>query len=73
MCEEAYMEMPTIAHVRKDAQTGGTYEVRAYRKLSDAEVLAAVRSYLASSKRAKRPKEGTRITILTLHGATDLI
>jgi hypothetical protein len=65
------MEFPNVAHVRRDPQTGGTYEVRAYRKLTEAEIRFSVLSFLASGRKAKRPKAGTQITIVTLFGAID--
>lgn len=63
------MELPNVAHVRRDPKTGGMYDVRAYRQLSEPEIRSAVRHYLASGKRAERPKNGVTITIMTLLGA----
>lgn len=64
------MELPPVSHVRRDAKAGVIYDVRAYRDLSEQEVLQQIRGYLAHTPIRKRPKRGERITILTILGSS---
>jgi hypothetical protein len=61
------MEAPTIKHMLKDPVAKVTYEVLAYRKLTDEEVVGTIRTYLAITPKKKRPKKGQQVTILTVH------
>lgn len=63
------MELPPISHIRRDPKAGVVYDVRAYRDLSEEEVLQQIRGYLAHAQRHKRPKRGEKITILTILGS----
>lgn len=60
------MESPNVASRAKDARSGVEYIVMAYRALDAAELMQAIRMYLASTK--KKPKRGTQVTIVTIIG-----
>jgi hypothetical protein len=62
------MEMPNIPRQMRDAERNIVYTVLAYRQLSQAEVLAAIRAYLSQQKR--KPAKNKRDTIITTLGAT---
>ena len=63
------MELPPISHLRRDPKAGVVYDVRAYRELSQEEILQQIRGYLAQTPRSQRPKRGQKITILTILGS----
>lgn len=64
------MQPPNISNPIKDPEADVTYNVMAYRQLSRAEVVQAVRMYMAQ-KKGKKPKRGTTVTIITVIGATE--
>jgi uncharacterized phage-associated protein len=49
-----------------DAETGGIYEVLAYRKLTDQEAVDYIRAALRGKKKSAKPKKGEKLTIVTL-------
>lgn len=61
------MEMPKVRNVLNDERAGVRYEVLAYRRLTEGELLTAVRFFL-SQRKAKRPKRGTVVTIVSIIG-----
>jgi hypothetical protein len=61
------MEQPNVVNVLLDAERNVRYEILAYRKLTQAEMLDCVTSYLRQKKR-KRPKPGERVVIVTIIG-----
>jgi hypothetical protein len=63
------MQMPDVSHTIRDAERDVTYIVLAYRKLSRAELVQAVRVFSAARKRA--PKRGSTIRIVTTFGSED--
>lgn len=61
------LDAPAIKTTIDDSlNTGVIYHVFAYRRLSKAEALQAVRVYLSGRKRA--PKRGAEISIVTVIG-----
>lgn len=63
------MEMPNIKNQINDGETGVTYIVMAYRRLTYEELVQAVRVFHAGRKSKKRLKKGVVITIFSLIGA----
>lgn len=61
------MLQPDVVSVIKDAERDITYRIVAYRALTHAEKVSAVRSFLAQKKKPKL-KTGSTITILTIIG-----
>jgi len=61
------MEPPHISNIIKDPQSGITYNVRAYRTLSRAEMVLAVQVFTRQN-RGRRPKRGTLVTIISTIG-----
>lgn len=61
------MEMPDVKTVATDEQAGVRYEVMAYRKMTDNEMIFAIRMY-HSQRRKKKLKKGTLITIMSIIG-----
>ena len=61
------MEKPSVRTTVNDPGSGVTWDVLAYRKLTPAEMAAAIRTHLARRKGPK-PKRGSSITIVTLVG-----
>ncbi len=60
------MEVPSVKTTYKDTENGITYEVMAYRKLTEEETVLAIRNTLSLLKKSKRPKRGQTLTILTV-------
>ena len=56
------IETPTIKNVLRDGERNVVYEVIAYRTLTRAELLAAVRQHLTMHP---LPRRGTRRSIIT--------
>jgi hypothetical protein len=65
------MELPNVTTVVLDEANDIRYEVVAYRELSKAEALTAVRTFHSMKKRPKKLKRGTRIRIVSIIGARD--
>ena len=63
------MEMPTVKNVAVDKVNGITYEVMAYRQITQGEMLAAIRQ--ANGTKKRKPKRGTKFTLITLFGLHD--
>lgn len=64
------MKPPHISNPIKDPESDVTYNVMAYRQLSQSEVAHAVRYYLSQAKKRK-PKPGSTITIFTVIGVNE--
>lgn len=64
------MEMPKVSNVAKDEQRNITFNIMAYRQLSEAEVLRAVR-YFRSTKEGRKIKKNMTYTIISTVGARD--
>jgi hypothetical protein len=66
------MQPPDICNTLRDGTNNMTYHVMAYRKLSEAEVLGSVGSYLARPeiRRRKTPLRNKTVTIITIYGAS---
>lgn len=60
------MDMPHVCNVLHDQSKNIRYELMAYRKLSDAELVGYVRYYLAHAKR--KPKKNSCVRIVTIIG-----
>lgn len=60
------MDTPNIINKLIDQQSGVTYKVLAYRKLTENELIFAVRHYLANRK--GKPKKGSIVTIYSVTG-----
>jgi len=60
------MDTPNIINKLIDHQDGVTYKVIAYRKLTEKELIFAVRHHLANRK--GKPKKGTIVTIYSIIG-----
>ncbi len=58
------MKMPNIKTVLEKPVNGVKFEVLAYRKLTDREMLQAVAHFFRSAK--KKPKPGSTITIVSV-------
>jgi len=58
------MQSPDISNKAKDPETGGFYNILAYRKLSKHEIVSSISHYL-SQKNTEKPKNGKIVTILT--------
>jgi hypothetical protein len=54
------MEQPNVKNTLLDKERNIRFDIMAYRKLSQAEMLEAVASYLRQ-KKVKKPKRGDRI------------
>ena len=61
------MKMPKVITSRKTQGTDFVFRVQAYRTLTDAEMLTALKIWMAQSKKTKIPKTGM-VTIIGLHG-----
>jgi len=62
------MDAPSVKNLLIDDKKGVTYEVRAYRRLSEAELMFSVRDALRQIPKKNRPKKGQTLVILsTLH------
>ncbi len=66
------MELPQVENILDDQDRNIRYVVRAYRKLSEQELVLAVRAFL-SMQRGRRPKRNTTYEIITVIGARDLV
>jgi len=64
------MQMPNVSNVAKDDERNITFNVLAYRKLSESELLRAIR-YFRSTKQGRKLKKNTTYTILSTIGARD--
>lgn len=64
------MQMPSVSHVAKDPERNITFNVLAYRQLSQAEVLQSIR-YFRSTKSGRKLKNNMTYTISTVFGASD--
>jgi len=64
------MEPPSVSNSIRDEKNGITYNVVAYRKLSREEIVLAIKHHRAS-KKTKKPKKGTTVTIVTIIGYKD--
>jgi len=62
-------ELPTIKTSAHDALLDVTYDVMAYRKITKAELMQAIAIY--NGQRKRKPKKGSRITIVTIIGFND--
>ncbi len=64
------MQPPAIRSTLRDPRRRVDYHVIAYRPLTRAELIAAVRGYLAQA-RHRKPMPGDIVTIVTVIGAGD--
>ncbi len=64
------MQMPSVSHVAKDPERNITFNVLAYRQMSQADVLQSIR-YFRSTKSGRRLKKNTTYTMSTIFGARD--
>ena len=60
---------PDITTAIKDPKTNITYEIMAYRKLTQAEAMSAIREFYAATAKSNRPKSGSTVTIISTLGA----
>ncbi|GAB5404342.1 MAG: hypothetical protein Aurels2KO_25730 [Aureliella sp.] len=63
------MEQPCVSNLARDESRNVTFDVLAYRKLSRAELLQAVRFFESSQK--KKLKKDSHYTITTLIGLNE--
>jgi hypothetical protein len=62
---------PNVVTTVRDPEHEVTYHIYAYRKLTRAEAVGAVRYFLSQQKRKpRRPRRNTTIRIETILGAT---
>lgn len=64
------MQLPNIDNFFKDSQRGVTYNVCAYRKLSDQEMTRALQVFIQQQGK-RQPRPGTVIKIFSLVGLGD--
>lgn len=64
------MQMPDVSNVAKDDLRNITFNVLAYRKLSEPELLRAIH-YFRSTKQGRKLKKNTTYTIVSTIGARD--
>ena len=62
--------MPTVKNVVKDEEWNITFNIMAYRELSEAEMRVAIRSF-QTTKTGRKLKKDTIYEILTVFGARD--
>jgi len=65
------MDMPDVSTALDDPRAGVRWKILAYRTLSRAEAIACVRQFLLASRKRRRIKPGTEITIVTTIGIGD--
>lgn len=66
------MQMPNVDNIARDDATNITINVRAYRKLSEQELIRSIR-YFRSTKQGRRLKKNSTYTIISTIGAHDPI
>lgn len=64
------MQLPNVDNMAKDEKRNITFNVKAYRQLTQTEVLAAIR-YFRSTKQGKKIKNNMTYTIMSSIGARD--
>ena len=65
------MELPSVKTAFVDAKMGTTYEIVAYRSISEQEAVVAVEAYLTQHKGRMKPKRGSRIKFHSMIGEDD--
>ncbi len=65
------MQMPNVRNVLRDEENNIEYEVLAYRRLTEHELIAYVRMGLSMRKNKRKLKRGTRIQFTTIIGQSD--
>lgn len=63
------MDLPQVQFTLRDRQAGVTYEICAYRAITRAEAVMAVRMH--NAKRERNPAPGSVVRIITTLGAQD--
>lgn len=64
------MQMPTVDNIVRDPKSRITINVKAYRKLTQAELGRSI-AYFRSTKQGRRLKKGSTYIIMSLIGARD--
>ncbi len=64
------MQVPNVSNIAKDNERNITFNVLAYRKLTEPELLRAIR-YFQSTKQGRKLKKNTAYTIVSIIGARD--
>lgn len=57
---------PDVSNIATDSRTGIRFDVLAYRKLSEAELMAFIRHWYRTTPRSKWPKKGRTAVIMTV-------
>lgn len=65
------MELPTVRTTFVDAKQGTTYEILAYRTITEQEALSVVDAYLTHHRGRLQPKRGSRIKLHSRLGEED--
>ena len=60
------MQQPHVRNTARDETNDVTYHVMAFRKLTESELVNAVRYYRARNRR--KPKRGSSVTIISIIG-----
>jgi hypothetical protein len=66
------IEFPGVKNTLIDEKNDVRYEVLAYRRLSEEELVLAVRMFLTSRRRNRRIKRGTLVQIVSVIGCGEL-
>jgi hypothetical protein len=67
---EETMQLPNVDNFIKDSQQGVTYNICAYRKLSQDEMMRAMRIFIQQQE-GRRPARGAVVKIFSLAGLDD--
>lgn len=62
---------PNVNNVWRLEEVDITFNIKAFRTLSEKEMQREVLAYLAKTRKGKRPKPGDALTILTVIGFRD--
>ena len=64
------MQIPDVSNIAKDEKRNITFNVMAYRKLTEAELVQAIR-YFRSTKQGRKLKNNSTYTIVSIIGGRD--
>lgn len=65
------MTIPNVKSLIRDTENDVTYEVMAFRALSKAELVMAVRVYHSQRRSKRKHKRGTTVKIFSVIGIND--
>jgi len=64
------MQFPNVSNLAKDEERNITFNVMAYRKLTESELVMAIRVF-RSTKQGRKLKKNTTYTIISVIGCND--